>query len=147
MTIEIVGQFRFLLLTLCLGMLYICGYDALRFFRWLFPHGKVMLWVEDILYWCIVSVPGFYLFFLYNDGIIRWYGITSVFCGALLYELGLSRPVRKACDRAFTARKRRFFLRFFHLKQKFKENLKKKMKKTAKNYKKILQNKKKKSIV
>ena len=57
--------------------------------------------VEDILYWSVMSIPSYYLFFCYNDGIIRWYGILSAFVGGIMYEKGISIPIRKIGNRYF----------------------------------------------
>lgn len=90
----IAQQVQFILLMTMSGMSLMAGYDVLRLVRWLFPHGQIGIAVEDIVYWSIVSVPIFYLFLEFHDGIIRWYGLVSVFGGIVLYEYGLSRPVR-----------------------------------------------------
>lgn len=88
------GQVLFVLASLCSGMLLIACYDVLRLFRWLIPHGRLWLWLEDTLYWCLASVPIFYLFFSYNEGVIRWYGLLGILVGAILYETGISIPIR-----------------------------------------------------
>lgn len=90
----IAQQVQFILLMTISGMSLMAGYDVLRLVRWLFPHGQISIAVEDILYWGIVSVPVFYLFLEFHDGIIRWYGVVSVFSGIVLYEYGFSRPIR-----------------------------------------------------
>jgi len=91
----IIGQVRFVLVTLCLGMLLMCGYDIWRLLRWVIPHHKVVIWVEDLLYWTMISIPAYAVFFLYNDGAVRWYGAFAVFLGGILYEKGISSPLRR----------------------------------------------------
>lgn len=95
------GQVQFLLVTLCCGMALIICYEVLRFLRWIFKHASVMVWVEDILYWSAASVPVFYIFFVYNDGEIRWYGVLMLVLGAWLYENGISRPIRSKLVKIF----------------------------------------------
>lgn len=90
----IAQQVQFILLMTMSGMSLMAGYDVLRVIRWLIPHGEIAIAVEDLLYWMVVSVPVFYLFLAFHDGMIRWYGLVSVFGGIVLYEYGLSRPVR-----------------------------------------------------
>lgn len=107
------GQVLFVLASLCNGMLLMAGYDVLRLFRWLLPHGKLWLWLEDTLYWCAASVPSFYLFFQYNDGVIRWYGLLGILAGAVLYEVGISLPVRSWL-RKYADRFRRFLGKCIH---------------------------------
>ncbi|MCI8771807.1 MAG: hypothetical protein HFH73_11825 [Lachnospiraceae bacterium] len=104
----IMGQVRFLLVMLCLGMALICGYDLFRFLRWLVPHHKVVIWAEDILYWSLVSIPVYAVFFLYNNGEIRWYGVLAVILGGLLYEGGISRMLSRFGRRYLEKPKRRF---------------------------------------
>lgn len=88
------GQVLFLLASLCSGMLVMAGYEVVRLLRFLFRHNTIVKWVEDILYWGIAAVPVFYMFFYFNDGDIRWYGILMIICGAYIYYVGISRPVR-----------------------------------------------------
>lgn len=95
----IIGQVRFLLMTSLLGMALMGAYDVCRFVRWLIPHHTVVVALEDILFWVFSSIPAYALFFFYNDGEIRWYGALAVFLGALLYEKGLSVPLRRLGDR------------------------------------------------
>lgn len=91
----IMGQVRFVLVTLCLGMALMLGYDILRFVRWIIPHHKLLIGAEDILYWSLAAVPAYAVFFIYNNGEIRWYGALAVFLGGILYEQGISRVVRR----------------------------------------------------
>lgn len=106
----IMGQVRFVLVTLCLGMLLMVGYDMLRFIRWIFPHHKVFVWAEDILYWSFAAVPAYAVFFIYNNGEIRWYGALAVFLGGILYEKGISRVVRRL-GRRYLEKPKRWMLR------------------------------------
>lgn len=104
----IAEQVQFILLMTMSGMALMLGYDGLRVIRWLFPHGKISIAVEDLLYWIIVSVPVFYLFLVFHDGIIRWYGLVSVFGGIVLYEYGLSRPIRSRIAAFFNRIRRKW---------------------------------------
>lgn len=95
MTEVILGQIQFILYMLCGGMALMLGYDGFRLLRWLVPHSKLAIAVQDILYWCVMSVPAFALFFYLHDGQIRWYGLLALFSGLLMYEFGISSPIRK----------------------------------------------------
>lgn len=88
------GQIFFVLATLCCGMLLMAAYDVLRFLRWLIPHNRGWVWVEDLIYWTSIAVPVYCLFFVYNEGIIRWYGLLALLAGGVLYEVGISLPLR-----------------------------------------------------
>lgn len=102
------GQVRFLLMTALLGMALMGAYDILRFLRWLVPHHAVAVFFGDILFWVAASLPAYALFFVYNEGEIRWYGGLAVFLGGLLYEQGISLPLRRLGNRCFSGPRRRF---------------------------------------
>lgn len=134
----IMGQVRFVLVTLCLGMALMFGYDILRFMRWILPHHKLLIGAEDLLYWSVMAVPAYAVFFIYNNGEIRWYGALAVFLGALLYEQGISRVVRRLGNKYLEKPKRKILkgiskaIRYV--------NVKKVRKKLNKREKKRLQN-------
>ncbi len=92
-------QICFQITTLCTGMFLMFGYDILRVWRWLVPHGKLWVWIEDLLYWSLLSIPVFILFFQMIDGVPRWYGIIGMFAGGILYETGISMPLRAGLHR------------------------------------------------
>lgn len=94
-------QIYFQLTAVCIGMFLMTGYDILRLWRWIIPHGKIWVWWEDILYWTIMSIPVFVAFYQMIDGVPRWYGIAGMFAGGLLYEKGISLPVRRGVHRIF----------------------------------------------
>lgn len=103
----IIGQVRFLLMTSLLGMALMGAYDVCRFLRWIIPHHGVMVALGDILFWVAASVPAYGMFYIYNDGEIRWYGALAVLLGGFLYERGISMPVRRLGDRYLSAPKRK----------------------------------------
>ena len=95
MTAMIVEQFRFVLMSACMGMLLMAGYDICRLWRWLIPHPRGLVFFEDMLFWCGMALPVYIVFYIYNNGEIRWYGALAVFLGGILYEQGISRVVRR----------------------------------------------------
>lgn len=92
-------QIYFQITTLCAGMFLMFGYDILRLWRWFLPHGKIWVWVEDLLYWSLSGIPVFILFFRMIDGVPRWYGIAGMLVGGILYEAGISIPIRAGLHR------------------------------------------------
>ncbi len=124
------GQVLFVLATVCTGMGLMAGYDLLRFWRWLWRHGPLWIWLEDLFYWCVAAVPVFYLFFCFQEGQIRWYGLAGLLTGSVLYEVGISLPVRRLLRRAGVHLKK-VFLRPLrsHLQQKRQSPVERKVKK------------------
>lgn len=125
----IIGQVRFLLMTSLLGMALMGAYDVCRFLRWLLPHHGVVVALEDILFWTAASVPAYGMFYIYNNGEIRWYGALAVLLGGFLYEWGISRPVRRLGDRYLSRPKRKVFRFLGRCRKKCTEGLKRGAKK------------------
>ena len=90
MTEVILGQLRFILWMMCGGMAILAGYDVLRLFRWLVPHGAVWIAVEDLFFWGAASVPAFILFLKMHDGQIRWYGVVALLSGSCCMRSALA---------------------------------------------------------
>lgn len=88
-------QIYFLLTTVCCGMFVMSGYDFLRLWRWIIPHSKLWIWIEDIFYWSFLSIPVFVMFYRMIDGVLRWYGLVGMLAGGILYESGISIPLRR----------------------------------------------------
>ncbi len=122
----IAQQVQFILLMTISGMSLMAGYDMLRLIRWLFPHGQISIAVEDVLYWSIVSIPVFYLFLEFHDGIIRWYGLVAVFSGIILYEYGFSRPIRFKVAAFFDRIRRKWRKRWEKMREKQRQERQKK---------------------
>lgn len=134
MTEIIIGQVRFVFVTAFWGMVLMAGYDIWRFVRWLLPHHKLVVVLEDICYWCIMAIPTYVVFFVFNNGEIRWYGALAVLLGGILYEKGISRHIRKFGHRHLTKFKNRLFYLFVKLKNKITK--KHREQKADKNYQK-----------
>ena len=92
-------QIYFQITTICAGMFMMFGYDILRLWRWMIPHGRLWVWIEDLLYWSLLGIPVFVLFFQMIDGVPRWYGILGMLAGGILYESGISVPLRAGMHR------------------------------------------------
>lgn len=107
MTAMIVEQFRFVLMSACMGMVLMAGYDICRLCRWLIPHPGGLIFLEDMLFWCGMALPVYIVFYIYNNGAIRWYGALAVVLGSVLYEWGISRCIRRLGHQWLDGPKRR----------------------------------------
>lgn len=132
----IAQQVQFILLMTISGMLLMAGYDILRLIRWWIPHGKIMIAVEDVLYWMAVSIPIFYLFLIYHDGIIRWYGVVAVVSGIVLYEYAFSKPVRNRLAAILNPWKKRWKRRIHSVREKCHRQMKKVIRKVTRKWQK-----------
>lgn len=68
-------------------------YDLYRIFRYFFKPKKVATFIEDLIFWIIVSVIALIILFYSNWGEIRGYVFLGFISGAILYSKLLSKPV------------------------------------------------------
>lgn len=93
-------QLQFVVVTFLGGIGIMLCYSVLRLFRFLFPHKKIVVCIEDYLFWSMASIPCFLVFFFGNDGSLRWYGVMAMFLGGIVFEsLIYRRIILKICTR------------------------------------------------
>lgn len=86
--------------SLLVGIMLMILYDGFRLFRLLVKHRAWLIGVEDVIYWVFASFTVFGLFYLENDGALRFYMIGAVILGMILYDRMVStnffRVLKKA---------------------------------------------------
>ena len=90
---NIIPELYFFAASLTVGFALAILYDLLRIFRRLLRHSLFFVSVEDFLFWFIAGVVGFYIIYVYNDGIIRLYAIVGMLLAAVLYYCCCSRTI------------------------------------------------------
>ena len=94
----IIGQLRYFLFSLLYGILLMVCYDFFGVFRHFVRHGKIAIWVEDWLFWCVAAVIVFQMIFALNYGMIRFFFVGSLILGMWLYrKLVGQHPIRWIC--------------------------------------------------
>lgn len=68
------------------GIMLMAVYDILRIFRLVVRHRALITGLEDLVYWIFAAFVSFGLFYLENDGSLRFYMIGSVIFGMILYD-------------------------------------------------------------
>ena len=86
--------------SLALGAGLMAIYDGIRIWRVLIPHESLWTGLEDLIYWMFSAVSTFLLLFYQNDGILRWYAVTGVLFGMLLYRETIGRFVWRVLKKA-----------------------------------------------
>lgn len=66
-------------------------YDVLRILRRVFPHRKLAVSAEDLLFWIGTAAEVFLLLYRENNGQLRWYAVMVAGLGLYLYERLLGR--------------------------------------------------------
>lgn len=72
------------------GLLVILAYDLLRIFRRIMKHGVIVIAVEDLVFWIACGLFLFQTLYRINDGVIRWFSISGIAFGMLIYNFSLS---------------------------------------------------------
>lgn len=82
-------------MTIGIGFVIGLVYDGFRILRKIIYHPDFLTYLEDVIYWLIVSVIMFYIMLNKNYGEIRFFSILGVFLGMCLYFLTLSALILK----------------------------------------------------
>lgn len=79
-----------------LGFLLGALYDAFRILRISFPNGRILVFLEDVLYFASVTVASFTFIVVQSSGVLRAFLILGELLGAILYFFSLSILVMNA---------------------------------------------------
>lgn len=91
---QVILFFEACILGFLLGMLY----DVFRILRLSFPNGRVLIFLEDVLYFAVAAVVSFSFVVLANGGVLRAFLLLGEFLGAVLYFFSLSLLIMKAAQ-------------------------------------------------
>lgn len=68
-------------------------YDLYRIFRLILRPKKIATFIEDFIFWMVISVAALWVLIFSNDGQLRFYNFLGFILGALLYNKMLSKFV------------------------------------------------------
>ena len=83
------------LYSLLLGAVIGIIYDIFRIIRMIFNNGKILVFFEDIVFFCIVIVLSTSFIMIAGDGALRGIYLIGELCGAVLYFCTISVFVLK----------------------------------------------------
>ena len=87
MSQDIVQEFTFFLHSIFMGFIITFAYDWLLIFRKLFRHGKILISLEDLIYWFLCGISVFYMLYKENSGVLRWFAVMGAALGMLFYKI------------------------------------------------------------
>ena len=82
----IIGQLRYFFVSLLYGIGLMLAYDFFTVFRHFVKHRKLLLLLEDWLFWLLASLIVFQMVFEMNYGIIRSFFVISLVAGMAAYK-------------------------------------------------------------
>ncbi len=91
MTDEFLQNNTLLLYSVCFGFCIGLFYECFRFIRLSFPHPLLLVALEDLIFWLIVSFSYLFFTFLFSDGIPRWFSLFGSAVGFWVYLNSLGK--------------------------------------------------------
>lgn len=93
------GQLWYVGASFLWGVVLMFVYDFILVLRLHFSHGKVLVLVEDWIFWAVASILVFQMIFALNNGIIRSFFVIAFILGMFVYR----KIVKKRVQRVITA--------------------------------------------
>jgi spore cortex biosynthesis protein YabQ len=91
--VSVVNQAYIFLCSIGAGFVVGFAFDVFRVIKSMLRISRLIIWLNDILFWAVTSTIIFVLIFLTNDGELRWYTFLGVILGAIFYYLLFSRLI------------------------------------------------------
>lgn len=110
----VASQLQAFLLSLVIGVFIGIFYDLFRILRLSFTENKLVIIVQDILFWSVSAFASFVFVFVVNNGAFRAYLAIGEALGFVVYYFTLGAVVIKVSD-WFVQRIKRFFRFILHV--------------------------------
>ncbi|MCH5262468.1 MAG: spore cortex biosynthesis protein YabQ [Lachnospiraceae bacterium] len=82
-------EVTFFLHSILMGLVITFAYDWILIFRRLLKHGRILMSVEDLIYWFICGIGVFYMLYRENSGVLRWFAVMGAALGMFFYKITL----------------------------------------------------------
>ncbi|HHT97688.1 MAG TPA: hypothetical protein GXZ90_07325 [Clostridiales bacterium] len=90
MSIKILYELHFFIISIISGVILLLVYDLLRILRRIIKHNDIIVVVEDLLFWIASSLWLFSIMYKENNGIIRAFSILGMLIGSIAYNYFIS---------------------------------------------------------
>ncbi len=81
-----------------LGAFFGALYDVFRIVRLSFPNPKFLVFIEDVLYFLIITLASFTFIVIQNSGYLRAFLVIGELLGAILYFFTVSIIIMKSAN-------------------------------------------------
>lgn len=98
----IVGQLKYVFASFFLGIFLMFLYDFLLAHRDIKKIGKILLFIEDWIFWGISAIFVFQMIFQLNNGILRSFFVIAFLLGMTGYRKVVGNTVQKAIKTVVT---------------------------------------------
>ncbi|MBZ4645084.1 MAG: hypothetical protein PWR27_1243 [Petroclostridium sp.] len=93
MEVSVTNQAFIFLSSVIGGLIVGFVFDIFRILRRVIKTANFIIYLQDILFWILVTIIIFSLVFITNDGELRWYEFLGVILGVIFYNLLFSTYV------------------------------------------------------
>lgn len=87
MSQDIVQEVTFFLHSILMGLIITFAYDWILIIRKLYKHGRILVSMEDFIYWFLCGISVFYMLYKENNGVLRWFAVVGAALGMILYKV------------------------------------------------------------
>ena len=87
MSQDIVQEVAFFLHSVLMGLVITFAYDWILICRRLLKHGRILMSVEDLIYWFVCGISVFYMLYRENSGVLRWFAVMGAALGMFFYKI------------------------------------------------------------
>lgn len=91
---ELGTELRGLATAVLSGMTMVCAYVCIRNLRKVFRHSRILVNVEDAVYWICMAWYLFEQIYHVSNGVIRWYFVVGIIVGAAVFYT-VEKRIRK----------------------------------------------------
>lgn len=102
MILSISFELKMLSIALLNGLILGILYDFLKVFRIYFVHNKILINIEDCIFWIFMAISIFLLLLYQNDGQIRLFYLIGIFFSFTIYTLLFSKLFINICIKIIT---------------------------------------------
>lgn len=95
MIVSVGEQAYLFLISVCIGGLFGMVYDNFRVIRILIKHKRINVYLEDGLFWIIITGITYYVFLHKNNGEVRLYMLLGIGLGFVVYIFTISKIIVK----------------------------------------------------
>ena len=97
---EIRGEIIAFITAIIAGMTIRFCYHCLTCIRNTWKHKKLLIEIEDILYWIVTSLYLFVQIYYTSNGVVRWFFVLGIVLGAIIATI-LVREIKKVTKKIY----------------------------------------------
>lgn len=87
-----------LMMSFAMGIAITLSYDIVRIFRRIVSHNSVLIAMEDVCFWLVWTYLVLELIHTYGDGVLHWYMALGLLLGVFVFHYTISCTLIKSTN-------------------------------------------------